>query len=178
MCRLVILGPDGCGKDTLARLIRDLSSLRFARPTSRIWAEHIPEWQDGRDIDWWWQQRRDHRDEWIEAANQLKARNGVTAIADRVFGEADMYVGLRHQDELSEVLQRCNVDMVVWCWNPALRHNHGTTLTPELSADMSWGLGVQWRLAQPHLCGARRIVTMLNLPESTRIQFPPESRRQ
>lgn len=163
MLRIVILGPDGCGKDTLARILTDLSPLRYPEPTSLTWARYIPEWQDGRDIVDWWMKRRQHRDEWIDAANRLMARQGVTAIADRVFGVADIYTGLRHQDELSAVLQRCTPNMVVWCWNPSLKTHYGTSLTPELSADMTWGLNVHWCLAQPTVLGGERVASMLGV---------------
>ena len=164
MPRLVIIGPDGCGKDTLARALSQRTSLRYPEPTSLTWARGIQEWQDGRDLTQWWRDRRHHRDEWIDAANRLTATYGPTAIADRAFNQADIYTGLRHQDELSAVLISCNIDMVVWCWNPSLRVNHGISLSVELAADMTLAYPVQWILAQPHKLGVDRIIVQLQLP--------------
>lgn len=161
MSRIIIIGPDGCGKDTLARLIRDSSSLRYPEPTSLTWARTIAEWQDGRDITQWWRQRRDHRDEWIDVFNRLIRDEGVTAVADRVFKLADIYTGMRTAEELSAVLVNHDIDGVVWAFNPGIRHQHGIQMTPELSCDLTMSFNCLWCVATATPRGARRVVTFM-----------------
>ena len=164
MPRLIILGPDGCGKDTLARSLTRWTPLRYPEPTSLTWARGIPEWQDGRDIVAWWEDRRNHRDEWIDAAHSLMENDGITAIGRIVYRTADLYVGLRHPDELYAHLahrEAFGITDVVWCWNRALTTHHGTSLTAESSADMCADMGIDWHLTQPTVTGAERLVHRL-----------------
>ena len=161
MERLIIIGPDGCGKDTLARQVRDISCLRYPEPTSLTWARGIEAWQDGRDIADWWTQRRDHRDEWVDAATGLLRNNGYTALAHLVFKRADIYTGLRTVEELEAILERGIVTGVVWCYNPGLRHMHGIDMTPELSCDLTMSHEVLWCVATPTPRGATRVATFM-----------------
>ena len=160
MTRLLIIGPDGCGKDTLARLVRDLSTLRYPEPTSLTWAREIYDWQDGRDIEDWWQRRREHRDEWVDVAARLLHKHGWDALAKIVFRRADIYTGLRTAEELMSLLQTQLLTGVVWCYNPGLRHLHGIDMTPEMSADMTLETGIPWIVATPRMRGAHRVVNM------------------
>lgn len=161
MIRLLIIGPDGCGKDTLARLVRDLSSLRYPEPTSLTWARHIPQWQDGRDIEDWWQRRRDNRDEWVDTAARWLYTHGGTAIARLVFQDADIYNGLRTAEELVAIVNAGLVSGVVWCYNPGLRHLQGIDMTPELSADITMEAGLPWIVATPRMRGAQRVINYM-----------------
>lgn len=160
MTRLLIIGPDGCGKDTLARLVRDNSTLRYPEPTSLTWAREIPEWQDGRDIEDWWNRRREHRDEWVDAAARLLYRGGWTALAQLVFRRADIYTGLRTAEELVALTQAELVTGVIWCYNSGLRHLHGIDMTPEQSADITLESGAPWIVATPRMRGAHRVINL------------------
>lgn len=160
--RIIILGPNGAGKDTLARALNTLSShLTYREPTSLTWARHVPEWQDGRDIEQWWQNRRQHRDDWIDAALRLMNDRGIAILSDLAFALANIYVGIRHEEELTAVLDRHDIKLVVWCWNRALTDHHGTTLTAESSADVTLAAGVSWIVATPTSLGAQRILRHL-----------------
>ena len=161
MTRLLIIGPDGCGKDTLARQVRDISTLRYPEPTSLTWARSITAWQDGRDIEEWWTQRRNHRDEWVDAVLGLLRDEGPTALALRIFKYADIYTGVRTFEELAAVLSQDQVTGVVWCYNPGLRHLHGIDMTPELSCDVTMSNNVLWCVATPTPRGATRIATFM-----------------
>ena len=161
MTRLIIIGPDGCGKDTLARLVRDTSTLRYPEPTSLTWAREVEWWQDGRDIVEWWNNRRNNRDEWIDTAARLLREDGYTGIAKRVFKHADIYTGMRTSEELEDVLTFGLATGVVWVYNRGVTHNHGMQMTPELSCDIALAHGVSWCVASPTPIGAERVIEFL-----------------
>lgn len=161
MSRILIIGPDGSGKDTLARLIRDQSDLRYPEPTSLTWAREVPAWQDGRDIKEWWTQRRQHREEWIDQALRLRMDGGSAALANICFQSADIYTGLRTQEELLAVLAEVSINLVVWCWNSGQRTLHGIDMVPELSAELTLSTGTPWIVAQSTIAGADRVMDLL-----------------
>ena len=161
--RLLIMGPDGCGKDTLARLIRDMTGLRYPEPTSLTWARHVMDWNDGRDIEEWWSKRRDHREEWIDAALRMQYPD-PTRLIDIAFQVADIYTGLRNEDELCAALQAYSFRGVLWCWNQALTHTHGMSMSIEVATFLTQVHNVPWFICPPNSTSVRRMCRYLNLP--------------
>lgn len=126
--RILITGGDHTGKDTLARALVEESrgELVYSRPSSRCFAELIPEWQDGRDLDEWWQHRRDHREEWIVAFDQLRRTSRPAVFATALYEQGESIVtGLRFTSELIDLLtSEWKPDVVIWC-RYAKRHQEG-----------------------------------------------------
>ena len=158
------MGPDGCGKDTLARAIRDASHLRYAEPSSLTWARQVAEWSDDRDIRDWWSRRRDHREEWITAAQRLLI-NGDPDVLYRICMEwSDIYTGIRTFDELAFILESHRyLDGVIWCWNPARPMDLGIDYTVAMSAHCAQVNQIPWRLATVSARDTLLLINDLNL---------------
>lgn len=126
--RILILGPDGIGKDTFAyQLIANSACPKIPfREASRIWAESVPEWDDGRDLNEWWEARRSSRPEWIRAAKELCANDPIK-IARLVYAETPIYTGCRRLEEIDAILAADCVRPAALVWVTRQRERYPLT---------------------------------------------------
>ena len=116
--RILITGGDHVGKDSLARaLTRVYPAYNYHVSSSRLFADSIDAWKDGRDLDKWWVERRNHREEWIEQFDLLRSRYRPAIFATSLFADgASIVTGLRFTSELIDLLtSEYRPDIILWC---------------------------------------------------------------
>ena len=116
--RILITGGDHTGKDSLAHaLVRENSSLKYTSASSLLVASLVEEWKDGRDIKAWWDIRRDHRQEWIDAFDVLRQTHRPAIFATYLFTQGESIVtGIRFTSELIDLLTtNLKPHIILWC---------------------------------------------------------------
>ena len=138
--RILITGGDHTGKDTLAKALvkESKGELVYSQASSRLFANWIPEWQDGRDLETWWKKRRDHRQEWIDAFDSLRRSRRPAIFATTLFDKGESIVtGLRFTSELIDLLtSECKPDVIIWCRYATRRQEGPDALTLDLTMQL------------------------------------------
>ena len=116
--RILITGGDHTGKDSLAHaLVREHPSLNYTAASSLLVASLVEDWQDGRDIKKWWDARRNHRQEWIDAFDVLRQTHRPAIFAAYLFKRGESIVtGIRFTSELIDLLTTdVAPHIILWC---------------------------------------------------------------
>ena len=138
--RILITGGDHTGKDTLARaLVAANASLRYTSSSSLLVASLVEEWQDGRDIQAWWNERRQHRQEWIDAFDVLRQTRRPAIFATHLFGQGESIVtGIRFTSELIDLLTTdLAPHIILWCRYSNRRQPGPGALTLDLTSQLA-----------------------------------------
>ena len=116
--RIVIIGPARHGKDTFAMLMQAASDWTFESSTNWVADKFVRNYLAAKGINYGCLQaciddRVNHRDLWYQACREY-VKDDKSAIAEGIFAEHDIYVGIRGADEL----EAAAADAVIWVEAP------------------------------------------------------------
>ena len=131
--KLLIIGHGRHGKDTACDILRDSYGFQF-RSSSDFCAEHVifPVLRDRygyMSIEECYQDRHSHRSEWYDLISEY-CQEDASRLGREIFGEYDIYCGLRNRREYEAMRLEGIFDYCVW----VDRSEH---LPPEDSSSMT-----------------------------------------
>lgn len=128
---LAIVGPGGCGKDTVATWFRDHCGVRFTGGTSSVIAREVAR-RDGISLDAALANRRCERERWRAVGDAL-CRDDPAALVRALVPDQDVIVGPRRRREINEARRHRLVQCVVWIDRPGLPRDPTLEFGPELA---------------------------------------------
>ena len=144
--RILITGGDHTGKDSLAAALVEASdgALTYRKSSSRLVANLVPEWQDGRCLDDWWADRRKHRQEWIDAFDNLRRTYRPSIFAAYLYEMNESIVtGLQFTSELIDLLTTdLRPHVIIWCRYSDRKQDGPDALTLDLTTQLASMRGV------------------------------------
>jgi hypothetical protein len=119
--KILILGHGNHGKDTLASLLKDLYGLTF-KSSSELAAEifiyiKLRDTHGYTSYKQCYEDRRNHRALWHDLIAEYN-KNNKARLAKEILQLADMYVGMRANDEVEECLKQKLFDLIIGIYDP------------------------------------------------------------
>lgn len=120
MLKISICGHGGCGKDTAAEMLAEMTPMRYVMGTSKFAADIVWEkwgklnphygWKNASEC---WEARRDHRKKWAEIIREYNQADPVQLYRDCLAAQ-ELLTGIRWRNEQ----QACRVAGIVdlWVW--------------------------------------------------------------
>jgi hypothetical protein len=110
---LAIVGHGRAGKDTASLWLRDHTALRFAGGASWSAAPYMAQLL-GKTPEEAYRDRHQDRLLWMRKLNELRERDGPTALVRLCLGHSDIVCGLRNRAELVGGRAEGLLDLIVW----------------------------------------------------------------
>lgn len=115
--RIVVLGHCRHGKDTFARILKSYTGLKYATCSEYLCQQYIyPRLKsiyNYKNFDECFEDRVNHRDTWFQLIQDYN-KDTKSRLAQNIFKNHDVCVGIRSKQELADTKSTCYVDVVLW----------------------------------------------------------------
>lgn len=111
--RILFCGPSGCGKDTAALMLCEITGLQYAGSMSQLIAPRVGELL-GITAEEAYERRHEDRELWFRLGNEMREEDQCALVRAGFAGGGNLLTGARNREEVIESAALGLVDLFVW----------------------------------------------------------------